>query len=739
MKIARNLVYGTLMLSLTFPIAIPSVSATTSTTYQPTWTSVDQHTPAPEWFKDAKFGIYYHWGVFSVPAYSTEWYPRNMYRTERSENDHHISVFGDPSVWPYHNFIRGANDKNGNFTQFAPKLKSQGGNFDPNEWAQLFVDAGAKFAGPVAEHHDGYSMWNSSVNEWNSVGTGPHLDLLGLFASAIRSKNLKLLTSLHHAYNFNGFYRYAPAQSDPSLQKLYGQLSRPAENQLWFDKLKEVIDGYQPDIIWQDFMLDGVDEAQRLNFLSYYYNKAIDWNKEVVATYKDGFNTKGEILDYERGGPGELQPNYWLTDDSVSSSSWSYTQGMGYYSTKQMIHSLIDRVSKNGNLLLNIAPMADGTIPQGQKDILLGMGSWLKNYGEAIYATRAWASYGEGPTKMGGGQFVAPLVGAAQDIRFTRNKSNNTLYAIVMGWPGNGADLNISTLNSARFNTSTLTNVQLLGSTPGSYINLNKTQDANGLKVTMPASQPSADAYVIKLSFSGQIPTLGPEEAVGVFEAINYSGNSTNLALGTYTTAQLQAVGIGNNKISSVKVPSGFKAVGYEKDNFTGIAWPFTASNADLRNTGNNDNISSIKITLDENVYLKIVSLSNGMALDSGGSVAVGSPIKLHNMSPSANLQWHIIDNGNGYYRIVNRANGLVMDSGGTVAPGSTIKQSNWNSSNTNLEWQIAPTTGKNYKIVNRGNGLVIDSGGKVRQGADVKEYAWNGDSNMEWQIVKVN
>ncbi|MDQ0964195.1 hypothetical protein QFZ66_008073 [Streptomyces sp. B4I13] len=189
-------------------------------TYTPDWNSVDQHPPAPEWFQDAKFGIYFHWGVFSVPAYESEWYPRNMYASGSNANQHHIATYGNPSAWPYHNFINGAQDLAGNTVKFAPKLKSAGGGFDPDEWAQLFVDAGAKFAGPVAEHHDGFSMWDSQVNEWNSVDKGPRLDLLQLFTTDIRAKNLKLLVAMHHAYHYNGFYEYAPAQTDPSLKKL---------------------------------------------------------------------------------------------------------------------------------------------------------------------------------------------------------------------------------------------------------------------------------------------------------------------------------------------------------------------------------------------------------------------------------------------------------------------------------------------------------------------------------------
>src|SRR2546423_5288300 len=487
-----------------------SRACATTSTYVPTWASVDQHTPAPEWFQDAKFGIYFHWGAFSVPAYDSEWYPRNMYISGTAAQNHHVATYGDPSVWPYSNFIDGGRDKAGNFVQFAPKLVSAGGAFDPDSWAQLFKDAGAKFAGPVAEHHDGFSMWDSQVNEWNSVNKGPHLNLLQIFNTAIRAKGLKLLVAMHHAYNFNGYYDHVPAQSDPSRQKLYGQLSTAAENQLWYDKLKEVIDRARPDILWEDFKVYAVDEPQRLNFLSYYYNQATSWGTDVVATVKDGFDRNGEVLDFERGGPADITTPYWLTDDSISSSSWCYTVGIGYYTLPQMLHSLLDRVSKNGNMLLNIAPMADGTIPTAQRNILTGMGDYLRRFGESIYATRAWTAFGEGPTQMGGGTFQNPREGTPQDIRFTRSKDNTVLYATVLGWPG--GTLNVTTLSSTRINLSTLTSAQLLGPNTGQVTNLpNRTQDGGGLHIAMPSSSPpfAANAYVVKLVFSGQIPTLG--------------------------------------------------------------------------------------------------------------------------------------------------------------------------------------------------------------------------------------
>jgi len=703
--------------------------------YTPTWASVNQHPAAPEWFRDAKFGIYFHWGVFSVPAYDSEWYPRNMHIAGSNANTHHIATYGDPSVWPYHNFINGANDKSGRFTQFAPRLKSAGGNFDPDEWAQLFVDAGAKFAGPVAEHHDGFSMWDSQVNEWNSVAKGPKLDLLKLFTTAIRAKNLKLLVAMHHAYNFNGYYDHVAAQTDPSLKKLYGQLGSTAENQLWYDKLKEVVDRAQPDILWEDFDLDKVDETQRLNFLSYYYNQANSWGKEVVATYKDGYNGHGEVFDYERGGPADLTAPYWLTDDSISSSSWCYTQGIGYYSTQQMLHSLIDRVSKNGNMLLNIAPMADGTIPQGQKDVLLGIGDYLKRFGESMYATRAWTQYGEGPTRMGGGSFTAPLVGTAQDIRFTRSKGNTVLYATVLGWPG--SSLKIKTLSSDRISLSSLSSVKLLDSTAGTYINLAApTQDSSGLTVALPSSAPySAGAYVLKLSFSGPIPPLKPAVGAVVYQDVNYSANYAVLDPGTYTAEQLQLAGVDPQSISSLQLAAGNQIIAYSGDNFTGTSWTFTADNPDLRATGQNDQITSLKVQFNPATYFRITNVTDGLALDSGGNVASGSNLKQYTWDGSPNLQWQLVEVGGGYYKLVNRTNGMVADGVGATTNGSPAQQAAWNGGN-NQQWTVTHRGEGMCTIANRATGLVLDGGGNVASGSVTKQWGYGSSTNLLWTFT---
>lgn len=478
--------------------------------FQPSFESLEKVDPVPEWFKDAKFGIYFHWGVYSVPAFSNEWYPRNMYIKGSSENKHHTEIYGDVSQWPYHNFIKGAKDKQGNFVQFAPKLKSKGGKFDPEEWAQLFADAGAKFAGPVAEHHDGLSMWASKVNPWNAKDTGPKLDLVGLLTDAIRKKNMRIFLSMHHAYNITGYYEHVPKTNDPKLQMLYGQQGKEKNEALWLAKHKEIIDNYKPDIVYQDFNLHVISQSVLLEFLSYYYNKAAEWNKEVVATFKDGLNKKCAVLDYERGGPPDITDNYWLTDDAVSSSSWCYTEGIGYYSREQMLHAFIDRISKNGNMILNISPKADGTIPQEQKDVLLTMGAWLKKYGEAVYSTRAWEKYGEGPTKMGAahGTMMAPTAGTAGDVRFTRAKDNATLYAILLGWEDDQKEIKLTSLASGRIDLEKLKSVELINGEAAKYLPLAFKQDKEGLTVSLPERSFEELAYVLKLSFDGKIPPL---------------------------------------------------------------------------------------------------------------------------------------------------------------------------------------------------------------------------------------
>jgi alpha-L-fucosidase len=469
----------------------------------------------PEWFQDAKFGVYYHWGAFATAAYGSEWYPRNMYnRPDSNEYKHHVQVYGDPfSDWPYNKFLTGANDKSGKLVQFAPKLKSDGGAWDPDEWAQMFVDAGARFAGPVGEHHDGFSNWDSKTNEWNAVAMGPKLNLVKLQAEAFRKKGLKFLISMHHTFHFTGYYGYAPKMTDPSLQKLFGQLPTATEQQIWSDKLKEIIDEFLPDVLWQDAFLYALPQDRQLGFLSYYYNAALDANKEVVATAKDGIvdnknSHPGQVYDYEGAGPTDIVTPLWLSDQPLSGATWCYTEGMPYYSTTALLHTFIDRVSKGGNLLLNMSPMPDGSFPQRQKDILQAFGSLLKQAGTAIYSTRPWDVYGEGPTKMGGG--FGATEATANDVRYTKSKDGDAVYAILLGWPGNGKQVTLASVTTTRFAVGS-GKVFLFGQTGGSPTTLTFTQDGSGLHVTLPSTQPyTASAYAIKISKSGAEPAPTP-------------------------------------------------------------------------------------------------------------------------------------------------------------------------------------------------------------------------------------
>jgi alpha-L-fucosidase len=505
--------------SLLLVLLLPSrpIAQESPRVYRPDLASLEQADPAPEWFKDAKFGIYFHWGVYSVPAFANEWYPRNMYLEGSPENRHHIENYGDVSAWPYHALIAGAEDRRGRFVQFAPKLKSEGGNFDPEEWAQLFADAGARFAGPVAEHHDGFSMWASKVNPWNARDMGPRLDLVGLFTDAIRRRGMKTIVSMHHAYNITGFYEAVPRTEDPKLKMLYGQQSKDANEALWLAKHKEIIDTYRPDIIWQDFNLHRISEPVLLEFLSYYYNRAAEWGKEVVATYKDGLNPRCAVLDYERGGPPHIMEDYWLNDDAIASTSWSYTEGIEYYSQKQVFHGFLDRISKNGNLLLNISPKADGSIPREQQDLLLAIGAWLRKYGEAVYATRAWERYGEGPTRMGAAHGVMgpPSEGSGRDVRYTRSKDNSILYAILLGWETGQEGITLESLSSDRIDGSRLRSVALINGRAGAYLPLAFEQGVQGLHVRLPERTFDELAYVIRLTFDRGIP---PYDKFAVFD-----------------------------------------------------------------------------------------------------------------------------------------------------------------------------------------------------------------------------
>jgi len=404
--------------------------------FKPEWKSLARHEAAPKWFRDAKFGIYFHWGVYSVPAFGSEWYPRNMHIKRRREYQHHVETYGDPTKFGYADFV--------------PKFKAE--KFDADEWADLFAKAGARYAGPVAEHHDGYAMWASKLTPWNALDTGPKRDITGELAKAIRQRGMRFVATFHHARNnlwqierggkksWTGHYQFVRQDfpsllDDPKRAILYGYMPREKFLKMWLGKLKEVIDNYQPDLMWFDSWLHEIPEQYQMEYLAHYFNKAREWGKDVVVTRKqDDLPRDCSVDDYEKGRLNRVTEFAWLTDDTISRGSWCYTRDLTIKPLREVLHVFIDIVSKNGCLLLNISPLADGTIPKNQRDVLLGMGKWLGKYGDAIYETRPWVKFGEGPTRLKkSGHFVGKLEYTAADIRFTTK--GDVLYAIVLGKP----------------------------------------------------------------------------------------------------------------------------------------------------------------------------------------------------------------------------------------------------------------------------------------------------------------
>jgi alpha-L-fucosidase len=466
--------------------------------YEAKWESLGKYDETAEWFKDAKFGIYAHWGVLSVPAYANDWYPRNMHIEGTDENKHQVETYGELSEFGYHDFV--------------PMFKAE--NFDASAWADLFEKSGAKFAGVVAEHHDGWSNWGSKINPWNSVDMGPHRDILGELSKAIHQKNMKFVASFHIARNLQifkeeprkwlndtSYFPYNPkmatSSEDPLLAKMYGNISKEKFSEDWFGQLKEVIDNYNPDLIYFDSQTQKIPDSIKRQFVAYYFNDAVAKNKQVVFTHKEGeFPKSVSLEDFEKGRMNKITEEFWLTDETVSIGSWSYIDNLRLKNAGEIVHILADVVSKNGALMLNVSPMANGIIPENQQEVLLTIGAWLKTNGEAIYGSRTWEVFGEGPTiQEKSGMFLDKIIYTPQDIRYTRK--GNTIYAIVLGWPGNNSPITLTAFTKAVLgeNIPKVNEISFLGYDN----NVPFTQNKEGLHFITPNQQIDDKAFVIKI------------------------------------------------------------------------------------------------------------------------------------------------------------------------------------------------------------------------------------------------
>jgi alpha-L-fucosidase len=365
----------------------------------------------------------------------------------------------------------------------------------------------------VAEHHDGFAMYETALSRWNAKDMGPKRDIIGELSVAIRRHGMIFGLSSHRAEHWFFFEHgrgFASDVNDPAYADLYGPAEkspedwhqlhsdeRPSEAFIddWLARNVELIDKYQPQLFWFDWWIQHKAwEPALQQFAAYYYNRAAQWDKGVAVNYKyDAFAPGSAVFDIERGQVTDIYPHFWQNDTSVAKNSWGYTDAQDYKTPANLISDLIDVVSKNGALLLNIGPKADGTIPAHEVYLLHEIGAWLRVNGEAIYATTPWHIYGEGPTKVADGAFTdterADFTG--QDIRFTRR--GDTLYAIVMAWPG--AQARINALGSASGHLAQIRSIELIGYDAA----VTWHQHADALVVDMPTTPIGNYAVVLRI------------------------------------------------------------------------------------------------------------------------------------------------------------------------------------------------------------------------------------------------
>jgi alpha-L-fucosidase len=450
--------------------------------YRAEWESIQRNYSPPAWFHAAKFGIFLHWGVYAVPAHRNEWYEKHMYGAELAW---HTQEFGAPEKFGYKDFIP-------MFTQEK---------FRPDEWADLFKRSGARLVMPSAQHHDNFALWDSEVTPFNAKKMGPKRDLIGELAGAVRKAGLKFGVSNHGVENFTFINPSAALEArlkasgadlyDPAWGDFYNVADRSPQAMTrflsdWTLRNFELIDKYQPDLLWFDngANLRVLDPLKR-RVAAYYYNRASAWGKDVSISTKyvafapsnDDSKQVGSIIDFEKIGvrsPAGIRPAPWMVDDVIG-STWGYTEGMTVSGGAAIVRRLVDTVSKDGFYLLNISPKADGTIPAEQQRTLLEVGAWLDVNGEAIYGTHAWKRFGDG------------------DWRFTAK--GGVVYAI------GRADGGVAHLASMTPQAGKVVRVERLGGGALPF-----SQDAAGLRVELAKTEAGAMPVALKISGAALMP-----------------------------------------------------------------------------------------------------------------------------------------------------------------------------------------------------------------------------------------
>jgi len=469
---------------------------------------------APTWYRDAKFGIWAHWGPQSAAEYG-DWYARNMYIQGHRQYEYHVRTYGHPSKFGFKDVI--------------PTWKAA--SFDPDHLMQLYKKAGAKYFCGMGVHHDGFDLWKSAHQpRWNATAAGPKIDVVGMWKKAATKHGLKFAVSEHLAPSYHWFStshmsdKTGPLAgvpydgTDAAYADLYHDLPKDYQFEQrasfyretpdswklhYFQRIKDLVDNYQPDLLYTD---GGIYyEEYGLAVVANHYNVNARRNGgRVDAVYTSKIPKDCEtgtcILDLERGVASGIPANPWQTDTCIG--DWHYNKEAKYKTPKRVIDMLVDIVSRNGNLMLNFPLPNSGMLDAEELKTLDEITRWMSVNSEGIYGTRPWKAFGEGPVAS-----APPATGArgggfnertrqdltAQEVRFTTKGSN--LYAFVMGWPEKEAVVKAMSTKSD-VPPFKVRNVELLGFKG----KIKWVQDENGLTVQLPQQKPSDHAIGLKVS-----------------------------------------------------------------------------------------------------------------------------------------------------------------------------------------------------------------------------------------------
>lgn len=470
----------------------------------------------PEWFRDAKLGIWSHWGPQSVPMFG-DWYAKHLYVQGHPQYRDHLEHYGHPTK--------------AGFKDIIPLWKAE--KWDPDRLMALYKKAGARYFVSMGSHHDNFYLWNSKLHRWNAVNMGPKRDVVGDWQKAAARQGLRFGVSEHLGASFTWFQTSHGSDKEgplagqpydgaaPEFQDLYHFPAEPGDTgwysnnpkwqAQWFERIKELVDGYHPDLLYTDGAVP-FGNAVGSSLIAHYYNTsaaAHGGRPDVVYTCKQPSEGRW-VHDVERGVLSGVQPHPWQTDTSIG--DWFYNRNWKYRGADWVIHMLVDIVSKNGNLLINVVQRPDGSLDPEAEQVLAAMADWIAVNGEAIYGTRPWLVHGEGPVRARGGNFKEDFAFSAKDIRFTTK--GDDLFAFVLGWP---QDRKVVIRSLGRFPgvTGTIERVSLLGHEG----ELAFEHTPEGLVVSLPEQAPCSYAVAFRLE-GRDLRGFKPELAAPQFPAV---------------------------------------------------------------------------------------------------------------------------------------------------------------------------------------------------------------------------